>query len=349
MEQIDIEDNQKVEINASEIISKYKNVEDRKLFCYEKNWWHPNEKGFDATFFLKVISGEKKYLPNNFTIKNKMKCFKKGQKFDKKFIVEKMKGNEEYGKYVPDNCDPLKLSRDFLLTLMAFVDPNLYKTIFAEYKTEMQRRQHNRWGDYNVFIKTEFINDIRGFVPIANESNSKGGFRIYKNHQPTGVFKQFRNDDRNKMNQQQQKLLIINQQKKINDLQQQNQQNQNIIKNLQEHQQINLDNHQQKLQQNFNQKIEEFKLKENYLLNQVKELEEIKRVLKLTEEKLDIKLKNEKKLTEEMEKQKSINEELKNYIAKNAGNINDPSNNMMGINLKGQTNKKALEIKLSKK
>ena len=232
---------------------------------------------------------------------------------------------------------------------MAFVDPNLYKTIFAEYKTEMQRRQHNRWGDYNVFIKAEFINDIRGFVPIANESNSKGGFRIYKNHQPTGVFKQFRNDDKNKINQQQQKLLIINQQKKINELQQQNQQNQNIIKNLQDHQRINMDNHQQKLQQNFNQKIEEFKLRENYLLNQVKELEEIKRVLKLTEEKLDIKLKNEKKLTEEMEKQKSMNEELKNYIAKNAGNINDSSNNMMGNNLKGQTNKKALEIKISKK
>ena len=124
-EQIELENEDKIEINASEIIAKYKSSEDRKLFCFERNWWHPDEKGFDAIYFLKVISGEKKYLPNNFTVKNKLKCFRKGQKFDKKYIVQKMQGNEEYGKYVPDNCDPLKLSRNFLLTLIAYIDPNI--------------------------------------------------------------------------------------------------------------------------------------------------------------------------------------------------------------------------------
>ena len=234
MEQIEIENEQKVEINASEIISKYKNIVDRKLFCFEKNWWHPDEKGFDATFFLKVISGEKKYLPNNFTIKNKMKSLKKGQKFDKKFIIEKMRGKREYGKYIPDNCVPLKFSRDFLLTLIAYIDLNLYKNIFAQYKMEIQRRQYNKWGDYNISIKYEFINDIRGFVPIASQSSSKGGFRIFKNHQPTGVFKKFRNIEQNKINQQiEQQQLIISQKNKINDLQQMNEELRNYIsKNL---------------------------------------------------------------------------------------------------------------------
>ena len=46
-------------------------------------------------FFLKVISTKKIYLPNNFIVKNKLKCFRKGEKFDKKNIVQKMKGNEE--------------------------------------------------------------------------------------------------------------------------------------------------------------------------------------------------------------------------------------------------------------
>ena len=336
MEQIEIEDNQKIEINASEIISKYKNIEDRKLFCFEKNWWHPSEKGFDATFFLKVISGEKKYLPNNFTIKNKMKCFKKGKKFDKKFIVGKMQGNEEYGKYVPDNCDPLALSRDFLLTLIAYVDPNLYKNIFAEYKIEVQRRQHNKWGDYNVVIKNEFIKDIKEFIPISNGSNSSGGFRVYKNHQPTGVFKQFRNIEQNQLNQQQQQQLIIKQQKQINELQQQNQQNQYLINNLKQQQQIKQDH-------DFNKEIYEYKQRENILLNKVKELEKIKNILKETENKLEIKSENEKKLVKEVKRQKSMNEELKIYISKNSNNANNNSSNS------SKDNKKNIEIKLSKK
>ena len=46
-------------------------------------------------FFLKVISTKKIYLPNNFIVKNKLKCFRKGEKFDKKYIEQKMQGNEE--------------------------------------------------------------------------------------------------------------------------------------------------------------------------------------------------------------------------------------------------------------
>lgn len=35
--QIEIENEEKIEINASEIISKYKSAVSRKLFCFEKN------------------------------------------------------------------------------------------------------------------------------------------------------------------------------------------------------------------------------------------------------------------------------------------------------------------------
>ena len=34
----------------------YKSVDDRKLFYFEKNLWHPDRKGFDATNFLKVTT-----------------------------------------------------------------------------------------------------------------------------------------------------------------------------------------------------------------------------------------------------------------------------------------------------
>lgn len=91
-----------------------------------------------------------------------------------------MQGNAEFGKYILDNCDPLKLTRNFLLTLIAYIDPNLYKDIFAEYKIEIQRRKYSKWGDYNVIATNELINDIWGFVQVANEANFQGGFRIIK-------------------------------------------------------------------------------------------------------------------------------------------------------------------------
>ena len=66
---MDLEQNQSAEtvtVNANAIISKYKNKKDRILFCHEKNWWHPEEPGFDSTYFLQVWAGKKKYLPGNF-------------------------------------------------------------------------------------------------------------------------------------------------------------------------------------------------------------------------------------------------------------------------------------------
>ena len=85
--------------------------------------------------------------------------------------------------------NPFKLSREFLLTLIAYVDPELYKNIYNEYKAEVQKRKHNKWGDYNIFVKNELINDVRKYTPLSNNTNSKGGFRLYKNHNLNGVFK----------------------------------------------------------------------------------------------------------------------------------------------------------------
>ena len=46
-----------------------------------------------------------------------LKYFKKGEKLTKKYIIQKMMGNEKYGDYVPDRTSPHSLSRDFLLSV----------------------------------------------------------------------------------------------------------------------------------------------------------------------------------------------------------------------------------------
>ena len=57
------------------------------------------EPGYDSTYFLRVLSGEKKYIPNNFTMNYKMPFYLKGEKLDKSYLIEKMKGNAAYVAY----------------------------------------------------------------------------------------------------------------------------------------------------------------------------------------------------------------------------------------------------------
>ena len=58
MEGFPRQNNEQTLADANEIIRKFRSLQDRINFCLEKNWHHPREIGFDATFFLLI--GEKK-------------------------------------------------------------------------------------------------------------------------------------------------------------------------------------------------------------------------------------------------------------------------------------------------
>ena len=68
----------KITVNAAEIISRLKSKVDRPNFCQEMNWFYPKESGYDDNFCLRVLMGEKKFLPINFSIIYKLKYFKNG-------------------------------------------------------------------------------------------------------------------------------------------------------------------------------------------------------------------------------------------------------------------------------
>ena len=66
---INIELNRKITVLASDIIKKFKTKQDRIAFCKEnskskyiifKDLYFPDESGFDSTFFLLFLRGEKK-------------------------------------------------------------------------------------------------------------------------------------------------------------------------------------------------------------------------------------------------------------------------------------------------
>ena len=65
------------------------------------NWYSPKDPEYDANYFLKVIMGEKNYIPINFNIVYKLKYFKKGETLNKKYILSKMIGNPMYAIYTP--------------------------------------------------------------------------------------------------------------------------------------------------------------------------------------------------------------------------------------------------------
>ena len=46
-----------------------------------------------------------------------LNTFRKGDKLTKQYLFDRMKGNPEYAAYVPDNIDPTKLSREFILAV----------------------------------------------------------------------------------------------------------------------------------------------------------------------------------------------------------------------------------------
>lgn len=107
------QNNNLIPINAPDIVKKFRSSQDRINFYLEKNWIHPREVEYDATYFLHVLSRKKKYLPANFSINYKMKYFGSGEKLDKKYIIQRMINYPSYADYTPDHEDPIKYSKSY--------------------------------------------------------------------------------------------------------------------------------------------------------------------------------------------------------------------------------------------
>lgn len=143
-----------------------------------------------------------------------------------------MKFNNTYSFYTPSIAEgePMKFSKKFLLKLIAFIDPELFKELQSINKKQTQERNYNHQGDFKIDINKDFIDDINNFKSISNDKKNYGGFRRYKNHQLTNVFYQYKGNQVPNPNQisQNQNLLQTNQQL-LQKLEQVNQSNNILI------------------------------------------------------------------------------------------------------------------------
>ena len=162
-------------------------------------------KGYDATFLLLVMKGEKKCLPIGFQTGFHLNSFRKGETLNKQYIINKIANNPKFMDYIPNGVDPMSLTRDFLLTvriyylnffkLVAFLEPELYKQFYTISKTQAGNSTLNRWEDYNLIVEKKIYEKIKQFVPINNFGSNKNnkGFRTTKNGIDTGLFTKINN------------------------------------------------------------------------------------------------------------------------------------------------------------
>lgn len=102
--------------------------------------------------------------------------FKKGITLNKKYIIERMAGNGAYGDYVPNNIDPNKLTRGFLLTvrinfyyyfkLIAHIDKELYRELYGISKMQLCQKNLNKWNNFQLEIDEGILNSLKQYVPI---------------------------------------------------------------------------------------------------------------------------------------------------------------------------------------
>ena len=52
-----------------------------------------------------------------------------------------MKKNNTYALYTPDTCDPMKFSKAFLMKLIAYIDPNLFREIYSINKKQKKLKE----------------------------------------------------------------------------------------------------------------------------------------------------------------------------------------------------------------
>ena len=111
--------------------------------------------------------------------------------------------NEELKMYLPEDVCPTFISREYLLSVryyfihiiilnniqvLAFVDNELYLSLYEQYKEIKEERQAKKWGDYQINV----INGVKGILNNFQSVDEKNGkitkpLRISKNGKEVGL------------------------------------------------------------------------------------------------------------------------------------------------------------------
>ena len=80
-----------------------------------------------------------------------------------------------YGMFVPDDVDPKKLSRSFLLSvshafyilqLIAHLDKNLYQELYAIYKMRLSQKRNEKWTQYKIQVEETILENVKNYAAV---------------------------------------------------------------------------------------------------------------------------------------------------------------------------------------
>lgn len=80
-------------------------------------------------------------------------------------MLQIVKSKNEYESYLPDGIKLENLSKDFLFSLIAHVDPQAYSGMYDLYKKKLAKNIYKKWDEYTIDINQEIVKSIEEYVP----------------------------------------------------------------------------------------------------------------------------------------------------------------------------------------
>ncbi len=104
----------------------------------------------------------------------KLKYYRAENVLTKKFLINLIKENPVYIRYLPDAVNLEKLSKSFLFSvsknitfqLIANLDPPTYTKLYDIYKNKESNKAYKKWEDYEISLSGNVLNKIISFKPI---------------------------------------------------------------------------------------------------------------------------------------------------------------------------------------
>lgn len=90
--------------------------------------------------------------------------FSKSDLLTKKNIIQKFTGDDELGKYIPNNCNPNTVTRSFLLSLLFNISRNKYLDLYNSYKKKKIEQSTNSGKIYEIDVNSSFANELNNYI-----------------------------------------------------------------------------------------------------------------------------------------------------------------------------------------
>ena len=84
----------------------------------------------------------------------------------KEHIFSQFLGDDELAKYIPTNVKPSSLSRELLLSILAYIRKDKYLSLYGIYKVTKLQRSTTGYKNYDIKIDNNFIEKIQQFVSV---------------------------------------------------------------------------------------------------------------------------------------------------------------------------------------